>query len=66
MSITSTRTYVRYFGQDQVYDLCVALTDLESDWSGRRLHVDEETREDGDDRLQMAMLAVKRLTDRVP
>jgi len=61
-----TRTYVRYFGEDQVYPLCMALTDLEGDWSDRRAYLSSTTRDEGDDRLQMAMLAVKRLSDRVP
>jgi hypothetical protein len=61
-----TSTYVRYFGLDQVKPLASALDDLRSDWEERRLHVGEGTRFDGDDRLQLAELAVKRLWDRVP
>lgn len=61
-----TRTYVRYFGEDQVAPINDVLSKITDEWGKRRLHVSSENREEGDDRLMMAALAVKRLMDRVP
>jgi hypothetical protein len=61
-----TRTYVHYFGEDQIEPLNAVLAEIQEDWSHRRLHISSTTRDEGDERLQMAMLTVKRLTDRVP
>jgi len=61
-----TRTFVRYFGEDQVVSLAEALREVASDWEKRRMHVDYIPRVEGDERLEMARLAINRLTDRVP
>lgn len=66
MTLTHTRTFVRYFGEDQVVTVTDALKGLATDWEKRRMHVGYDTRVDGDERLDMAILAIKRLGDRVP
>ena len=66
MMLTQTRTYVRYFGIDQVEPIGNALEELRLDWNERRLHVSKEAREAGEARIEMALLAVQLLADRVP
>ena len=61
-----TYTYVRYFGEDQIEPLYAALNEVRDDWDKRCMHVSVGTRDEGDDRLQLAYLVLKRLTDRVP
>jgi hypothetical protein len=61
-----THTHVHYFTVDQVEPLALALIELGEDWEQRRPHVGATAREDGDDRLKAAQLAVKRLVDVVP
>ena len=60
------KTFVRYFGLDSVASVSNALNELAADWNKRRVHVGYDTRQEGDQRLMMATLAIKRLTDRVP
>lgn len=64
--LTHTRTFVHYFGEDQVASVNETLGVLAIDWEERRMHVGYDTRKEGDERLVMAQLAIKRLGDRVP
>ena len=61
-----TRTYVRYFGLDQIEPIGNALEELRLDWNKRKVHVSMETRDAGDLRIELALRAVELLMDRVP
>lgn len=60
----STRTYVRYFGLEQVDPIRVDLMRLEDDFEVRARFIDPEEAEQGRERLKAVRLAVARLTDR--
>ena len=58
-----TRTVVRYFSIYHTESLTAAIAELELSWNSRRQYVSASTRDEGDDRLKMVVLAVRRLTD---
>jgi hypothetical protein len=64
--VVVTRTYVHYFGMDQVAPISAVLADMRLDWDQRKIYIDREAREAGDARIEMALLAVQLLADRVP
>ncbi len=60
-----TRTYTRYFGEDQVGPLQACIAELEEDWQGRRPHIGREAREAGDHRLALLKSAAALVGDPV-
>lgn len=68
MALTSTRTYTRFFSEDQpeMQMLLRSLTELAEEWHERMPHLDDDVARAGSERLQALTLAATRLTDRVP
>lgn len=66
MTITATRTRVRYFLEDDVKALSAELRKLESSLNRRAPFIPGEAYCDALDRIESVRLAVKRLMDVVP
>lgn len=67
MGLTSTRTYTRFFSEDQpeMQTLLRALTELADEWESRKPHLDDDVVRAGTQRLDALTLAATRLTDMV-
>lgn len=60
-----TRTFVHYFGEEQVSDLEEALDVLAIDFEQRAPHIRQDTAIEGRERVEAVRLAIHRLGDRV-
>ena len=60
-----TRTYTRYFNEDDVIRLREIHNSLFQDWSDRSPYIDSDVVVAGHRRLQMLLLAIDTLVERV-
>lgn len=60
-----TRTFTRYFSEEDTQPLVLGLAELAADFEKRAPHIDADTVREGTERLEAARLALARLLDRV-